>query len=367
MAGIWTALASFTDVLVAGCSTGQDGQLHSGGGGWPQPLRCPGQWRQRLLVTVSMTAISSQRTQATSGRPRAPEVEPVAIGQLVMGYTPRHVRLDDDHVRSLMEVIERLPPLVVHGETMTVLDGVHRLEAARRAGLDSVKAILFSGSDIEALAIAIQANVRHGKPLTPAERQAAAAVLLRRAPERSDRWVADTCGLSHTTVARIRQALDTKQQSVRTGRDGKARPVNASQGRSAVASALGQDPELSLRQAAKLAGVSPNTARRVAAELKRPERAGFSAAQQTTMPGVALVELAACPQPSLPAWTSTWWERTNVLFEDGAIDLGTVPAEHVDTVIDECRRRSRAWVHLAEDLSKRARQPSTRRMGKARA
>lgn len=154
------------------------------------------------------------------------ELKRLPLAELSIGYSPRQVKLDEQHVAALMEVVDRLPPIIVDKRTGTVLDGAHRLEAFRRTGRAQIEAVLFSGTEIDALAVAVQANVTHGKPLSRLERHAAAAHLLQRSPERSDRWVADVCGLSHTTVARIRQANAIFSSSVRTGKDGRRRRID---------------------------------------------------------------------------------------------------------------------------------------------
>jgi hypothetical protein len=119
------------------------------------------------------------------------------ITELSYGYTPRRSRVDEEHVNSLIEVINRVPPIIVDQRTMMVIDGFHRTEAARRAGYGEIRAVLFSGTRTDVLALAIKANVGHGNPLTREERRAAASMLLGRVPDRSDRWVAEICGLSH--------------------------------------------------------------------------------------------------------------------------------------------------------------------------
>ena len=58
-------------------------------------------------------------------------VRPVAVADLQVGYSPCQSKLDNDHVASLMEMVDHLPPVIVNERTMTVLDGVHRLEAFR--------------------------------------------------------------------------------------------------------------------------------------------------------------------------------------------------------------------------------------------
>lgn len=189
----------------------------------------------------------------------AAEVHLVRVGDVTVGYSPRQEKVDQGHVQALLEVIDRLPPIIVDKRSMRVLDGVHRLEAAKRAGRAEVPAIFFSGTETEALVVAVQANIRHGKPLSRAERQAAAAALLRRCPERSDRWVAEVCGLAHSTVARVRQAANVLDGGVRTGRDGRRRPVDPAAGQANVAQALADAPESTVRQVAKVAGVTPST------------------------------------------------------------------------------------------------------------
>lgn len=88
------------------------------------------------------------------------------LAELSLGYSARLVRVDDDHVAVVMEVLERLPPIVVNEATVTVIDGGHRTEAFRRAGRPEIRAVPYSGNETGAEVIAPQANVRHGKPLS---------------------------------------------------------------------------------------------------------------------------------------------------------------------------------------------------------
>lgn len=188
----------------------------------------------------------------------------VRVAELSGGYSPREVGIDEAHVAALQEVLDRLPPILVEDGTMCVIDGLHRLEAFRRAGRAHIKAVMFSGDQTEALALAISANVRHGKPLTSRERQGAAARLLRQSPDRSDRWVGEICGLSHSTVAKLRRAVSVVP-ALRTGRDGRRRPVDPLPGQLAVAKSLAEAPERTLREAADVAGVAISTVHRATA------------------------------------------------------------------------------------------------------
>ena len=279
----------------------------------------------------------------------------------------------------LAEVLDRLPPIVVDERTMTVIDGVHRLEASRRMGRTEIRAVLFSGDETDALVLAIQANVRHGKPLSRGERQAAACVLLRRSPDRSDRWVGETCGLSHSTVARLRQLSEVADRGPRTGRDGRRRPVAPGAGHAAVANVLAGEPAASVRQAAGAAGVALSTAYRVAAELPgaaevgpgwpggrplaegdqphdRPEEPpAFVPRPGPDVPGYGEPGPRARPGVPGPGQMASWLARTTVAADDLHLYLEAVPRGRIYEVVDECRRRSRTWSEIADALEKQAR------------
>ncbi len=296
------------------------------------------------------------------GRPRGDggtDERLVRLADLSVGYSPRQLKVDEDHVTVLAEVIDRLPPIVVDEQTMRVIDGVHRLEAFRRAGRSEIKALLFSGDETAALVMAIQSNVTHGKPLSRGERQAAAGTLLRRSPERSDRWVGEICGLSHSTVARLRRVSDVADRDIRTGRDGRRRPVDPRPGHAAVAKALTAGPAMSIREAAGTAGVAPSTAHRVAAEL-RGQGTPFVAGAVTASSGEgpAVIERGNDPKTDPPAQAeeaASWLERTAVDPDDLKAHLESVPLGRVYEVVDECRRRARTWSEVADALEKKAR------------
>jgi ParB-like chromosome segregation protein Spo0J len=297
---------------------------------------------------VGPTGPTEERGAKTPGSSSLLEARPVRITELSFGYTPRQSRLDEEHVKSLVEVIDRVPPIIVEQRTMTVIDGLHRTEAARRAGHREIAAVIFAGSEIEALALAIKANVGHGKPLTREERRAAAGTLLTEAPQRSDRWVAEVCGLSHTTVARIREGANDKGPFVRTGRDGRSRPIDNAPGQAAVAHALADNPRSSLRRAAQLAGVSPNTARRVGKLVQRNRRNPDPSADPAQGGEEPLLEITRS-QAEL-----SWWKKTDVLPADIGKHLRELPTTTLSEAVDECRRRAHTWLDIAEDIERRA-------------
>jgi ParB-like chromosome segregation protein Spo0J len=287
-------------------------------------------------------------------------VHPLSVADLSIGYSPRQIQVDPDHVAALADVLDRLPPVVVDERTMTVIDGVHRLQAFRSMGRSRIPALLFRGSEMEALVIAIQANIQHGKPLSRTERQEAARALLCRCPERSDRWIGEVCGVSHTTVAVLRRTVSAADAKIRTGRDGRRRPVDPSLGQAAVARVMAENPSASIRQAAGAAGVAPSTVQRVAAGLTRsqkPPLAPIMLDVRSDAHGAVGALLADRAFHAFAAGTEavSWLARTAVSVEDLHAHLKDLPLSRLYEVADECRRRAHAWAQMADSLEARVR------------
>jgi ParB-like chromosome segregation protein Spo0J len=246
-------------------------------------------------------------------------VEQVEISGLSFGYSPRSTPIDQAHVRALAEVIDQLPPIVVERDSLKLVDGAHRVAAFELVGRSHIPAVFFAGETTEALALAVQANIKHGKPLTRAERQAAAAKLLRLCPERSDRWLGDVCGLSHSTVAKIRRDTDRNKVAVRTGRDGRRRPVDAAVGRARAEQAIADMPGASIRTVAAAAGVAAATAKRAATARATAGRATSSQSSESdtlTAGGISEADDADLPsRPDLEDYLD-WLSRTDVASQD---------------------------------------------------
>ncbi|MBB5898017.1 ParB/RepB/Spo0J family partition protein [Kutzneria kofuensis] len=151
------------------------------------------------------------------------------IDMLVVGESVRLDGINADHARTLAEVDGTLPPILVHRRTMRVIDGLHRLHTARQLGRTTIDARFFDGDDEAAFLAGVQANIAHGRPLSLADRTAAAARLVRAHPEWSDRRIAGLVGLSPKTVgaARARLTEEIPQSRVRVGRDGRPRRMPA--------------------------------------------------------------------------------------------------------------------------------------------
>lgn len=193
------------------------------------------------------------------------------IAALKAGNSPRLLGESLAHAEVLASTGAALPPILVHRQTMRVVDGMHRLRAARLRGEQAVAVRFFDGEDGEAFIAAVRANVAHGLPLTRADREAAAAWIVVWRPERSDRWIAEVTGLAANTIAAIRRRVtsDGDHVSVRIGRDGRVRPLSSADGRLTAQREIARNPGASLREIAKAAGISPATVRDVRARLER--------------------------------------------------------------------------------------------------
>jgi ParB-like chromosome segregation protein Spo0J len=202
-------------------------------------------------------ALSGAEGEAAADAPRG---HPVAVSTVLAGDSPRLGGIDDAHVARLAECVADLPPIVVHRQSMRVIDGMHRLHAALQDGRELVEVTFFDGSDEEAFSLAVELNVMHGLPLSLNERKAAARRILMSNAELSDRAVAAKAGLSDKTVAaiRARSRAVIPYPNTRIGRDGRVYPIGyAAEGRARAARLSAERPNASLREIAAAAGVSP--------------------------------------------------------------------------------------------------------------
>ncbi|MFE8034642.1 hypothetical protein [Thiohalocapsa marina] len=105
------------------------------------------------------------------------------------------------------------PPVVAFrdGDEILLADGFHRLRAAGDCGRSEVRAEVRTGARREALLYAVAANADHGLRRTDADKRRAVETLLADPEwaERSDRWIADQCRVTHPFVGRVRKALVT--------------------------------------------------------------------------------------------------------------------------------------------------------------
>jgi ParB-like chromosome segregation protein Spo0J len=187
----------------------------------------------------------------------------VSLDSLVPGFFLRQNGTDAAHVRLLADAagVAELPPIIVQQGSMRVVDGLHRLAAARLRGEERISARFIDCTDESAFILAVKSNIQHGMPLSRADRIAGAERLLAWHPDWSDRALAAVTGLGTRTIVALRsQEHDNSRSGAkRLGRDGKWRPVAGGEGRRRAAEYIMARPDASLREVARETDVSLGT------------------------------------------------------------------------------------------------------------
>ncbi|MGW7413461.1 ParB/RepB/Spo0J family partition protein [Streptomyces sp. NPDC054863] len=196
-------------------------------------------------------------------------VDLVPVASLTVGDSPRLGGLNQEHVEVLAQ--REIEPVLVHRDTLRVVDGMHRLQAARLRGEELIAVRYLDGPDSEVFIHSVAANVSHGLPLTLTDRKAAAGRILTSHPDLSDRAVARITGLSPKTVGVVRRASteEVPQSEVRVGADGRSRPLDAAQRRQSARTYLAAHPGATLSEIAASAGVSVSTACEIRQRVRR--------------------------------------------------------------------------------------------------
>jgi ParB-like chromosome segregation protein Spo0J len=292
----------------------------------------------------------------------------VRLTVLRTGRYAREGGLDRAHVAALAEVPEAWPPIIVARDDHSVVDGHHRVAAARDLGLLRVRAVFFDGTPDDAYAEFVRQNVTHGLPLSLAERRRAARHMLSADASRSDRSIAGDCGLSPKTVANLRSELappatgGEEALARRTGRDGRARPVDVAELRARITRALEAEPTAPLREIARQVGASPETVRSVKLRMNETAR------NREPSPGATILGLHMdCGARGLtddPTFVSRddgdtfakLFDATTVERASLLAHVESVPLSRIYEVADEARRRADYWREFADVLESRLRQ-----------
>jgi ParB-like chromosome segregation protein Spo0J len=309
--------------------------------------------------------VQVRSTASEPGVPGPPGVlsEPVVleIDSLLLDGSPRLQGENETHTRALARADTALPPVLVHRQVMRVLDGIHRVQAARLRGETKIQAVLFDGDAEAAFVYAVKANVSHGLLLSLADRRAAALRMVSSFPEWSDRAVAASSGLSHTTVSAIRGRTtgSAGQLNTRVGRDGRVRPIpaGAAAARRRAASMLAARPAASLREVARSTGVSVGTAHDVRRRIDNgedPVPGGVRhSARRTKAPATVLESLKK--DPSL-RYTEVGrrvvrWLDTHFIDPDALpLIADRLPPHCSHTIAELARGYADAWERLAQQL-----------------
>jgi ParB-like chromosome segregation protein Spo0J len=301
----------------------------------------------------------------------------VSVDSLTPGESPRLEGIDITYAEALANLESDLPPIFVQRSSMRVIDGMHRLQAARLSGRHKIHACFLDCDEDEAFLLAVAANTAHGLPLTIDEKRAAVAHIIRIRPDASDRWIAQISGLSAATVAAVRQAnTETIPSSDRRlGRDGRLRPLNATDGRRLARDLLASNPDASLRQIAREAGISVGTVRDVRKKIqlgidpvqtKRPmsrkpgerDRIKVREGSGQVDPGPILQRLQRDPalRYTEPGRLFLRWLSPKLLRAsdwEGIVD--SIPAHWVSELARIAYSCAATWAAFAEELENRKR------------
>lgn len=306
-----------------------------------------------------------------SSRPTAT----VPIDQLRRGPVLRVMGEDQAYARLLALTPLPLPPILVDRSSMRVIDGMHRVLAARLRGETEIVVAFFEGDEAELFVAAVQANIEHGKPLSLADREHAAERIIGLHADWSDRVIAETCGLAPRTVAGIRRRATSEhpQLHARMGKDGRARPIDPVPGRQRIVNAVTADPNASLQKIASTTGTSVGTVRDVRRRLARGE-------DPIPLRGVGRHELpksehmavasdsswaddSACASTDEANGFARWFDANRVRVEECETHVNAVPLSRTYTAIAEAQARARAWLTFAAALENRVRKEASIRTG----
>ena len=200
-------------------------------------------------------------------------VEEVQLSSLDCGLFLRGAGTDQDHIKLLADAASssELPPILVQRSNYRIVDGMHRIEAARLRGEESIRARFINCTDEDAFILAVKSNTLHGLPLSRNDRVYGARRILIWHPDWSDRAVGAATGLGAKTIAGLRQhpADGVQQFSKRVGRDGKRHPLTAADGRRRAAEYMTARPDAPLRQVAREVDVSLGTVQDVRTRMRR--------------------------------------------------------------------------------------------------
>lgn len=200
-------------------------------------------------------------------------VEEVPLSLLEHGLFLRGAGTDPAHVKLLADAASssELPPILAQKGNYRIIDGMHRIEAARLRGEKSIRARFITCTDEDAFILAVKSNTLHGLPLSRSDRVFGAKRVLIWHPDWSDRAVAAATGLSAKTIAglRSRSADGIQQSGKRVGRDGKRHPLAATDGRRRAAEYMTAHPDAPLRQVAREVDISLGTVQDVRTRMRR--------------------------------------------------------------------------------------------------
>lgn len=296
----------------------------------------------------------------------------MSVDVLVPADSPRLAGENTEHARMLASSDAVLPPIIVQRGTGRVIDGMHRLRAAKLRGQRKILVRFHDGDDEDSFIAAVETNIAHGLPLTQADRVAAATRIVAIRPQWSDRRIASVTGLSAATMGAVRRrsTAGAVQSNVgdRVGRDGRVRPLDIAAGRLRAGELIAERPEATVREIADAAGVSPATALDVRNRLRDgrhpvPDRQRTTRDVVTAASDAGKVDCDALlrglkKDPSLRFTDSgrallRWLDVRTVDLEQWKQHVDDIPAHCVQTITTLARHHSDSWREFAQYLGSR--------------
>jgi hypothetical protein len=155
------------------------------------------------------------------------------------GGTQLREKIDPDLVDEYAEQMQCtvFPRAIVmfDGHDYWLADGFHRLEARLKMQQETLACLVYEGSRRDAILVAARANAQHGLRRTNADKRRAVLAILadEEWSQKSNRWVAEVCGVGRDLVEVVRRQLSESANrpiegdaAVRLGQDGKLRPAH---------------------------------------------------------------------------------------------------------------------------------------------
>lgn len=164
-------------------------------------------------------------------------IKQLAVESLrIDGGTQLRAKIDqatvDDYREGWVNEV-KFPPLVVFhdGADYWLAGGFHRYHGASAACVPTVPCDVRTGTQRDAILFAAGDNQTNGLRRSPEDKRKAVRTLLedKEWGKRSDRWVAEQCGVGHPLVSEVRRQLEEipVEKAKRVGKDGKERAVPA--------------------------------------------------------------------------------------------------------------------------------------------
>lgn len=143
------------------------------------------------------------------------------------GGTQIRVEMNEDVIADYAELMADgtvFPPVEIFddGENKWLVDGFHRLHAAKTLGKKDITCQIYRGTLREAVLRSVEANKSHGLRRTNKDKRNAVLTLLNDEEwqNKSTREIAEKAGVGNNLVARIKKEYDISSDKI-IGKDGK--------------------------------------------------------------------------------------------------------------------------------------------------